>query len=60
MFDARVMKMHYCHPSDAHKCVWQLGSTQTCWGSLSALPDSLGAMGKGMGKRGERKGRVRV
>jgi len=59
MFDARVMKMQYCHPPDVHKCVWQLGSTQSCW-ELKCSPDSLAAMGKGMGKSGERKGRGRV
>jgi len=49
VFDARVMKMHYLHPH-AHKCVWQLGSTRTCWGSLSA-PRLPSRNGKRMGKR---------
>jgi len=59
MFDARVMKMHYCHP--------QMHPNEFgCWappgpaGELKCSPDSLAAMGKGMGKRGERKRRGMV
>jgi len=42
--------------------VWRLGSALTRWGTLSATPDLLAAMGRGSaskGKRGKRRGAQR-
>jgi len=60
MFDARVMKMHYCHPPQMHTNVFGSWAPPGPSGELKCSPDSLATTGKGMGKRGERKGNGRV
>jgi len=63
-----------CHVVECDKCVWRRGSAQTCWGSFSAHPVPLTAIGggilflrerekgerKGKGKGGRGKGRART
>jgi len=56
MYDARVMKMHYCHPQ-MHTNAFGSWAPPRPAEELKCSPDSLAAMGKGMGKGGEeRKG----
>jgi len=52
MFDARVTKMHYCHPQ-MHTNAFGSWTPPRPAGELKCSPDSLAAMGKGI-RKGER------
>jgi len=58
MFDARVMKMHYCHPppSQMHTNMFGSWAPPGPAGELKCSPDSLAAIGRD-GKKGREEGK---